>query len=83
MCIRDRVDELIRRHAPIQRAQLVVARDEGRDAMRLLCEVAGDANGLEAGLAESVRGWTGLRTRIEFVAPGTLPSNGKLIDDQR
>lgn len=77
------VDELIRRHAPIQRAQLVVARDEGRDAMRLVCEVAGDANGLEAGLAESVRGWTGLRTRIEFVAPGTLPSNGKLIDDQR
>ncbi len=77
------VAELIRRHAPIQRAQLVVARDEGRDATRLLCEVAGDANGLEAGLAESVRGWTGLRTRIEFVAPGTLPSNGKLIDDQR
>lgn len=83
MVFPSQVDELIRRHASVQRAQLVVARDEGHDAMRLVCEVAGDANGLEAGLAESVNGWTGLRTRIEFVAPGTLPSNGKLIDDQR
>jgi subtilisin family serine protease len=77
------VDALVRRHASLQRAQLVVARDEGHDAMQLLCEVAGDANGLEAGLAEAVSGWTGLRTRIEFVRPGTLPSNGKLIDDRR
>ncbi|MFZ1428657.1 MAG: AMP-binding protein [Geminicoccaceae bacterium] len=83
MIFPSQVDELIRRHASVQRAQLVVARDEGHDAMRLLCEVAGDANGLEAGLVESVSAWTGLRTRIEFVAPGTLPSNGKLIDDQR
>lgn len=77
------IDELTRRFASVQRAQLVVALDEGHDAMRLLCEVAGDANGLDVHLAESVSRWADLRPRIEFVAPGTLPSNGKLIDDQR
>lgn len=79
------VAEVIRRHGPATgRARLVVRQVGGQDEMRLLCEVdGGGAGGLEAGLAETVRAVTGLRAEVELVAPGTLPNDGKVIDDQR
>ncbi len=79
------VQDAVRRHAPTAgRARLVVVGGSaGRDEMRLLCEVEGDHAGLAEALADTVRGLTGLRARVEFVAPGTLPNDGKVIDDQR
>lgn len=83
----EQVDEVVRRHDPVRRARLVVRRGgEGRDEMRLLCEVDGGgagAGGLGGRLAEAVRAATGLRAEVELVAPGSLPDDGKVIDDQR
>ena len=67
----------------MQRARLVVTHGRSHDEMRLLCEVAGDAADLELSLGETMRGLTGLRAQIELVPPGTLPNDGKLIDDRR
>jgi phenylacetate-CoA ligase len=77
------VAEVVRRHDFVQRARLLVRRTDGRDEMCLVCEVEGDPLGLEAGLADGIRAATGLRADIELVAPGTLPDDGKVIDDQR
>jgi phenylacetate-CoA ligase len=77
------VQEVIQRHAAIGRARLVVRAVAGRDEMRLLCEAAGEPPGLAPSLAEAVRAATGLRAEVELVAPGTLPDDGKVIDDQR
>ena len=77
------VGDIVRRHEEVQRARLVVTRAEDRDEMRLLCEVPGAPAGLAARLAETVRGLTGLRAAIELVPPGSLPNDGKVIDDQR
>jgi phenylacetate-CoA ligase len=77
------VADAVRGSDAVRRARLVVWRADGRDEMRLLCEVAGDGAGLDRRLAEAMRGSTGLRAEIELVAPGTLPNDGKVIDDQR
>jgi phenylacetate-CoA ligase len=77
------VGDVLRRHELIGKARLVITQQGGRDEMRLLCEVPGQPAGLEDKLAETVRSLTGLRATIELVAPGTLPNDGRVIDDQR
>ena len=77
------IADVLRRHEPVGRARLVVTSPQGHDEMRLLCEVAGQPDGLEERLAETVRALTGLRAGIELVAPGSLPNDGRVIDDQR
>ena len=52
--------------------------------MTLHCEVAngGDA-ALIAAIAESLQACCKLKGAVETVAPGSLPNDGKVIDDQR
>jgi len=50
--------------------------------MTLLIE-AGPAEGLEASVAETLRSTTTLGGRIERVARGSLPNDGKVIEDSR
>ena len=51
--------------------------------MILRCEVAGAAGGLDAAIGESIQAVTKMRGGVEFVAPGSLPNDGKVIDDVR
>jgi phenylacetate-CoA ligase len=78
----EQVREALRPHDAVGRARLVVRSLEGRDEMRLVCEAAADPS-LAPSLAAAMRAVTGLRAEIEIVEPGTLPDDGKLIDDQR
>ncbi len=71
------------RHPEIGRARLEVRSDGTRDAMTLRCEAAGGDGDLAGRVAESVRALTGLRTEVELVAMGSLPADGKVIDDRR
>lgn len=75
--------EALRRFDGITRFRLLVEREAERDRMLLRCEVPGTPSGLEQALAEAIRAATGLRAEVELVAPGTLPADGKLIDDRR
>lgn len=75
--------DALRRFDGVSRFRLVVEREGERDRMLLRCEVPGAPSGLEPALAEAVRAATGLRAEIELVAPGTLPADGKLIEDRR
>ncbi|WP_299617191.1 phenylacetate--CoA ligase family protein [Pelagibius sp.] len=78
------VAAVLKRHGEIGRARLVVTRDGDADAMTLHCEVAngGDA-ALIAAIAESLQACCKLKGGVETVAPGSLPNDGKVIDDQR
>lgn len=74
----------IARHAGgVGRIRLVVLQAQGQDAMRLICETEAAEPGLAARLAEAARATTGLRAEVELVPPGSLPNDGKVIDDQR
>ncbi|MGE0500449.1 MAG: phenylacetate--CoA ligase family protein [Rhizobiaceae bacterium] len=75
------VAEVTRRHPEIARARLVVTRDGARDVMILQVE---SRNGRDpAPIAASLREVTKLGGDILFVEPGSLPNDGKVIDDAR
>src|SRR5450830_948797 len=77
------VGEIVRRHPEIVRARLVVAGATGNDSMTLRCEVRDEGAGLKPALVASIRDVTKLRGEIEFVPAGSLPNDGKVIDDTR
>jgi phenylacetate-CoA ligase len=77
------VAEILKRHPAVRKGRLIVDRDKDNDTMTLRCEIDGDAKGLDAALAESIQAVTKMRGAVEFVAPGSLPNDGKVIDDVR
>ncbi|CAK0752137.1 phenylacetate-CoA ligase [Azospirillaceae bacterium] len=78
------VAAVLKRHPEAGRARLVVARQGEADVMVLKVETpALAAAGLAEALAVSLQAVTKLRGGIELVEPGSLPNDGKVIDDQR
>lgn len=77
------VADVLKRHAEVGRARLVVDNAGGADRMTLHCEVAAPADGLAGTLLASLREITKLRGEVVFCAVGTLPNDGKVIEDIR
>ncbi len=77
------VSDIVRRHAEVLKARLVVEGEVGNDRMILRCEVRGNPVGLAEALVSSIRDVTKLRGEVVLVAPGTLPNDGKVIEDAR
>lgn len=77
------VAEVLRRHPGVGRARLVVEGEMANDRMTLRVEVAGAPEGLGEAVAVSVRDVTKLRCDVLLVAPGSLPNDGKVIEDAR
>ena len=78
------VAEVVKRHAEILKARLVVDNPAGNDRMTLRCEVRGTPGaGLAQAIADSLRGVTKLRGEVAFVGPGELPNDGKVIEDAK
>lgn len=65
----------------ISKARLVVSGSTGQDVMTFKVERSDslDADAISA----SVRDHTKLRAKVEFVEPGELPNDGKVIEDIR
>ncbi len=78
------VGEIVKRHPGVLRARLVVEGEMANDRMSLQVEHAGPAEGLEQAVAASVKDITKLRAdHVQVVAPGSLPNDGKVIEDAR
>jgi phenylacetate-CoA ligase len=77
------VSAIVGRHPEIVRARLVVTGQEGNDEMVLHCEVAGVPPGLEVAIAASIREVTKLRGEVKTLPLGSLPNDGKVIEDKR
>lgn len=78
------VAAILKRHPELGRGRLVLTRENDLDAMTLRVELAGEPpSGLTDAVVASIREVTKLRGEVEFVAPGSLPNDGKVIDDQR
>lgn len=77
------IAEVLRRHPEAGRARLVVEGETGEDRMTLKVEAASAPAGFDAALAASIRDVTKLRGEVVVVAPGSLPNDGKVIDDAR
>jgi phenylacetate-CoA ligase len=77
------VAEIARRHPEVRKARLVVSGEMANDQMALRVEVEGEPEGLAARLAETVRDVTKLRSEVLLCAVGSLPNDGKVIEDAR
>jgi len=79
------VAEIVRRHPEILRARLVVSHDaQSADVMTLHAEVrAGTDPALAQRLADTLHAVSNLRGSAELAAPGSLPNDGKVIEDTR
>ena len=78
------VAEIVRRHPEIARARLVVEGAMADDRMTLRAEAAGaDTDALAERIAQTIRDVTKLRGAVALVDPGSLPNDGKVIEDLR
>ena len=79
------VAEIARRHTAIIKARLVITGEMANDQMTLHCEVADPAalSGETEAIAATIRDVTKLRGDVRLVVAGTLPNDGKVIEDAR
>jgi phenylacetate-CoA ligase len=77
------VGEIVRRHPEIVRARLVVEGEAGEDRMTLKCEMRERLQGIAEAIVASIREVTKLRGDVQLVEPGSLPNDGKVIEDLR
>jgi phenylacetate-CoA ligase len=77
------VNQTAARHAEILKARLVVDNVDGKDIMTLQCEVEGNPEGLAEAVTGTLQTVSKLNGKVEFVAPGSLANDGKVIDDVR
>jgi phenylacetate-CoA ligase len=77
------VAEAVRRFPSVKKARLVVSGEMANDQMTLRVEAEGGGEALRQDLAQAVRDVTKLRADIELLAPGSLPNDGKVIEDAR
>ena len=77
------VDEVAKRFPEVRKARLVVSGEMANDQMTLKLEVEGSPDGLAQRVADAVRDVTKLRGDVQLLAPGSLPNDGKVIEDAR
>jgi phenylacetate-CoA ligase len=78
------VSEIVRRCPEVTKARLVVSGEMADDRMTLEVETsAGAVEGLAERLAGHIRDVTKLRGEVRVCAPGSLPNDGKVIEDER
>ncbi len=77
------VAEVVKRHPEIAKARLVVSGEMANDIMTLHCEVDDPAAVAIAAIIDTIRDITKLRGEVQLVARGSLPNDGKVIEDAR
>ncbi len=77
------VAQVLRRHRELLKARLVVRREGEADEMMLRCETESASAALADAVAASIREVCKVRGEVELVPPGSLPNDGRVIDDTR
>jgi phenylacetate-CoA ligase len=77
------IADLLRRFPEAGRARLVVEGEMASDRMTLKLEVGEASVGLAARVAEALRDITKLRGEVQLLTPGSLPNDGRVIEDLR
>ncbi len=70
-------------HADVGKCRLVVTNHDNLDVMTLECEAVEAGDQLLSSIKASLKTITGINGEVRLTAPGTLPNDGKVIDDQR
>ncbi|HMN51525.1 MAG TPA: AMP-binding protein [Xanthobacteraceae bacterium] len=79
----EQIAELSKQYPSLQKLRLVVTRENEQDAMTLKAESANGGADLSEKVAAALQAVTKLKGRVEIVAVGSLPNDGKVISDER
>ncbi len=79
----EQVAEIGRRHGELGRLRLLVGRSGETDVMTLKAESGSHDPALAQAVEDTLRAVTKLAGGVELCAPGSLPNDGKVIDDVR
>ena len=79
----EQVAEIVKRHDEVVRARLTVTRANEQDEFTVQVETPSDNQRLAEAISASVSTVLKLRGAVTLCDPGTLPNDGKVIDDQR
>ena len=77
------IAEIVKRFPEVSKARLVVTGEMANDQMDLQVETASPSEALQLKIADAVRDVTKLRGNVQCVSPGSLPNDGKVIEDAR
>ncbi|MCW5653877.1 AMP-binding protein [Hydrogenophaga sp.] len=77
------VAEITRRFPQVGKARLVVSGEMANDSMTLQVEAVQAQTGLAEQVEIATREITKLRAQVQIVPPGSLPNDGKVIEDAR
>ena len=76
----EQVAQLVAKHPEITRARVIASREGEMDVMTVQIEASGGTADAYAGSVVEV---LKLKGKIEVLTPGSLPNDGKVIEDQR
>jgi phenylacetate-CoA ligase len=77
------VAEIVKRFPAVQKARLVISGEMASDRMHLRVEARNAPDDMQAQIEATMREVTKLRGQVEIVALGSLPNDGKVIEDAR
>ncbi|MEO7549179.1 MAG: AMP-binding protein [Ramlibacter sp.] len=77
------VADIARRFPEVLKARLVVSGEMANDTMTLKVEASSTPHGLDTRIGEAIRDVTKLRADVQLLEPGSLPNDGKVIEDAR
>jgi phenylacetate-CoA ligase len=77
------VADIARRFPEVVKARLVVSGEMANDVMTLKVEASSAPEGLDGRIAAAIRDVTKLRGDVQLLPPGSLPNDGKVIEDAR
>ena len=77
------VADIVRRFPEAIRARLVVSGEMANDSMNLQIETSSAPEGLANRIGDAIREVTKLRATVQLCTPGSLPNDGKVIEDAR
>ena len=76
----EQVADLVARAPEIKKARVNVTRSDNNDVMSVLLEIEGETNKDYDSIVKEI---LKLKGEVHTVSKGTLPNDGKVIDDQR
>jgi phenylacetate-CoA ligase len=77
------VADIARRFPEVIKARLVVSGEMANDSMTFQVEATATHAGLDQRISEAIRDVTKLRGTVQVLEPGSLPNDGKVIEDAR
>lgn len=77
------MEQILKAHPEIERLRLIITSEDHRDQFALHCETADQDDALADKIAETLRQVINLAGPVHLQAPGTLPTDGKVIEDAR